>query len=105
MGMTQILLVTRTNMEIGIPDSAFTLTSNFLVQALGELNTMPLLVLCCRICPKNIEGSLYALLLSTWNFGILISSQLGGLFMIMLGITETNFIYLWLMLLLTNLIM
>mmetsp|Transcript_25847 Transcript_25847/g.25394 ORF Transcript_25847/g.25394 Transcript_25847/m.25394 type:complete len:345 (-) Transcript_25847:45-1079(-) len=105
MGLTQILLVTRFNVTLGIPDTVFALTSNFLVQALGELNAMPLLVLCCRICPKNIEGSLYALLMSTWNFGNLVSSQLGALLMIVLGITESNFRLLWLMLLLTNCIM
>lgn len=105
MGLTQILQVTRYSLVIGLPDTVFALSSNFLVQALGELNAMPLLVLCCRICPKNIEGSLYALLMSTWNFGNLISSQFGGVLMILLGITETNFKLLWLMLLLTNLIM
>ena len=36
---------------------------------MGELNTMPILVLACKMCPKNIEGTMYALLMSTVNFG------------------------------------
>lgn len=105
MGCTQILLVTRVNTYLDIPDSIFCLCSGFLVQALAEINSMPLLVLCCQLCPKNIEGSLYALLMSTMNFGGLISFQLGGLIMICLGINQHNFDLLWLMLLITNLMM
>lgn len=32
---------------------------------------MPVLVLACRMCPKNIEATMYAMLMSTINFGIL----------------------------------
>ena len=64
---------------------------------------MPLLVLACRMCPKNIEGTMYALLMSTINFGSIISSQLGGVLTYMLGITETSFTQLWLLVLLSNL--
>jgi len=39
---------------------------------------MPLLVLACRICPKNIEGTLYAFLMLVIYFGSLISNQLGS---------------------------
>lgn len=31
---------------------------------------MPLLVLACKMCPKNIEGTMYAMLMSTINMGI-----------------------------------
>ncbi len=64
---------------------------------------MPLLVLCCRICPKNIEGSLYALLMSTLNLGTLFSYQLGGRFTIALGINKTDFENLWILTLACNL--
>lgn len=30
---------------------------------------MPILVLACRMCPKNIEATMYAMLMSTINFG------------------------------------
>ena len=30
---------------------------------------MPILVLACRMCPKNIEGTMYAMLMSTINMG------------------------------------
>ncbi len=41
-----------------------------MVQLVGELNIMPLLVLSCKMCPKNIEATMYAFLMSTMNMGI-----------------------------------
>lgn len=63
---------------------------------------MPLLVLACRMCPKNIEGTMYALLMSTLNFGSIISLQLGGVLTYFLGISDTNFDNLWLLVVLTQ---
>lgn len=103
--MSQLLLVTRLNVVIGIPDELFAVFCTFIVQFTAELNMLPLLVLCCRICPKNIEGCLYALLMSTMNLGAMFSSQTGGLLMLGLGITQTNFKYLWALILITSLIM
>lgn len=40
---------------------------------MGELNIMPILVLACRMCPKHIEATMYAMLMSTINFGIKLS--------------------------------
>lgn len=86
-----IVLVTRLNLVLGIPDFWFCLTADALTTALAEINTMPLLVLACNICPKDIEGTLYAFLMSVLNLGNLISSQLGAVLTTSLGITNSNF--------------
>ena len=103
--LSQLLLVTNTNSYLGIPDEVFAIFCTFIVQVIGELNMLPLLVLCCRICPKNIEGSLYAMLMSTMNFGGMLSSQAGGILMLLLGITQTDFQYLWILILITSIFM
>ena len=103
--LSQLLLVTGINGYIGIPDQIFAIICSFIVQATGELNMMPLLVLCCKICPKNIEGSLYALLMSTMNLGGMFSNQSGGLLMILLGITQTDFSFLWALILISSFVM
>jgi len=100
---TQILLVTGWNKAIGINDKVFCLTGNLLVQVFAELNAMPVLVLACRICPKNIEGTMYAFLMSTLNCGYMISNEWGALNTYLLGITETNFDNLWLLILISAL--
>lgn len=104
-GSSQLLLVLRLNHYLYLPDSIFCLVSGFLVQAIGEMNALPVLVLCCRLCPKNIEGSMYALLMSTMNLGNLVASQLGALLTWAFGITETHFGMLWVYVLLTNVLL
>ena len=64
-----IVLVRGLNHALHIPNEAFSLTNGFLFQTVIEINAMPLLVLAARLCPKNLEASLYALLMSTMNFG------------------------------------
>ena len=41
-----------------------------MLKFVAELNIMPILVLACRMCPKHIEATMYAMLMSAINFGI-----------------------------------
>jgi hypothetical protein len=61
------------------------------------------LVLSARLCPKGIEASLFALLMSVSNLSGLLSQELGALLTYWLGVTETNFDKLWLLVMITNL--
>lgn len=97
-----ILLVTRRNVALGIPDKVFCFGDGVLNQVVGELNTMPVLVLACKMCPKNIEGTMYALLMSAINFGGMISGQLGAMLTYSFGVTDTDFSKLPLLMLLTS---
>lgn len=63
----------RINVKLKIPDAIFCLGDSLLIQTLAEINTIPILVLACRYCPKNIEGTMYALIMSVLNFGNMIS--------------------------------
>ena len=65
---------------------------------------MPLLILGAQTCPKEIEGTLYALLMSTLNVGGLVSSGLGGLLTILLGVTDKDFSNLWLLVVVCSLL-
>jgi hypothetical protein len=64
---------------------------------------MPVLVLSARLCPAGIEATLFALLMSIWNLSGLLSQELGALLTSWLGVTETNFDKLWLLVIITNL--
>lgn len=101
--LLSIILVERINLKYGIPDFMFCLATDSLTTALSEINFMPLLVLACNICPKNIEGTIYAFLMSIVNLGGLCSSQIGALLTSYLGITSTNFDNLKYLILISNL--
>jgi len=100
-----IIVVLRLNRIVGIPDFWFCMTADALTTALGEINTMPLLVLACNICPKNIEGTLYAFLMSVVNLGTLFSNQLGAILTSSLGITNNRFENLPTLILIVNIVL
>lgn len=66
---------------------------------------MPLLVLAARLCPAGIEGTFFALLMSVDNVGMLSASWAGGLLLQATGIRRKNFKYLWLAVLIRNIMM
>jgi folate/biopterin transporter len=103
LGMTILLLVTHANRSLGIDDHWFSLGDSVILTVMGKIAYMPVLVLAARLCPAGVEATLFALLMSVTNFAGLISHELGALLTYWLGITETNFDALWLLVLISNL--
>ena len=103
LGMSVLLLVTHANRALGIDDYWFSLGDNLILSAIGEVALMPILVLAARLCPAGIEATFFALIMSIFNLAGFLSYQLGGLLTALLGITETNFDQLWLLVILSNL--
>ncbi len=103
LGMTSLLLVTHANRALGIDDHWFSLGDSLILTVVGQITWMPVLVLSARLCPKGIEATLFALLMSIWNLSMLLSQELGALLTSWLGVTETNFDRLWLLIIITNL--
>jgi folate/biopterin transporter len=103
LGMTTLLLVTHVNRTLGIGDRWFSLGDSLILTVVGQITWMPVLVLSARLCPKGIEATLFALLMSIWNLSGLLSHELGALLTAWLGVTENNFDKLWLLVVITNL--
>lgn len=103
LGLSSLLLVTHANRAMGIDDHWFSLGDSLILTVMGQIAFMPILVLSARLCPDGIEASFFALLMSIWNFAGLISHELGALITHLLGVTETNFEQMWLLVLITNL--
>jgi len=103
LGMTSLILVTHANRSIGIDDRWFSLGDSLIMTVAGRIAFMPVLVLAARLCPEGIEATLFALLMSVTNIASLCSYQLGAGFTYLLGIDETNFSNLWLLVVIANL--
>ncbi|MBZ8178595.1 folate/biopterin family MFS transporter [Oscillatoria salina] len=103
LGMTMLLLVTHTNRTLGIDDHWFSLGDSLILTVMGQIAFMPVLVLAARLCPEGVEATLFALLMSVNNLGGLLSHETGALLTHWLGVTESNFDNLWLLVLLANL--
>ena len=103
LGMTTLLLVTHTNRALGIDDRWFSLGDSLVLTVVGQITWMPVLVLSARLCPKGVEATLFALLMSIWNLSGLLSHELGAVLTSWLGVTESNFDKMWLLVIITNL--
>ncbi|BAZ44712.1 folate/biopterin transporter [Chondrocystis sp. NIES-4102] len=103
LGMTTLLLVTHTNRALGIDDHWFSLGDSLILSVVGQITWMPVLVLSARLCPPGVEATLFALLMSIWNLSGLLSHEFGAVLTSWLGVTESNFDRLWLLVIITNL--
>ncbi|MEL6489285.1 MAG: folate/biopterin family MFS transporter [Cyanobacteria bacterium J06634_6] len=102
LGMTTLILVTHLNRSLGIDDQWFSLGDSLVLTVAGQIAFMPVLVLSARLCPPGVEATLFALLMSVVNLSGLLSHELGALLTHQLGVTETDFSNLWLLVLITN---
>lgn len=102
LGLTQVLLVTRANVALGISDKLFALTDSAVLTALGQVAFMPTLVLAARLCPPGVEGTLFAALMSIYNSSGAVSNELGAILTHAFGITESNFDNLWILVVLCS---
>ncbi|ALF55131.1 folate-biopterin transporter [Nostoc piscinale CENA21] len=103
LGMTMLLLVTHTNRTLGIDDHWFSLGDSLILTVMGQIAYMPVLVLAARLCPPGVEATLFALLMSVFNLAGMVSYEFGAIIMHWLGITESNFDSLWILVIITNL--
>ncbi|MDY6784983.1 MAG: folate/biopterin family MFS transporter [Cyanobacteriota bacterium] len=103
LGMTTLILVTHANRAMGIDDRWFSLGDSLILTVMGQIAFMPVLVLSARLCPPGVEATFFALLMSILNLAGLVSHEGGALLTHWLGITETQFDRLWLLVVIANL--
>ncbi|OAY27516.1 probable folate-biopterin transporter 2 isoform X1 [Manihot esculenta] len=103
-GILDLIMVLRLNLKFGIPDYVFIVIDESVSRMIGNLKWMPLLVLSSKLCPRGIEGTFFALLMSIDNVGLLSSSWGGGLLLHLLDVTRTKFDNLWLAIILRSIL-
>ncbi|KAE8992604.1 hypothetical protein PR003_g21101 [Phytophthora rubi] len=87
----EFVLVSRLNLALGIDDRFFIFGDEILSDVVARLKHMPSLVLCAKICPPGIEGTMFALLMSIYNFSWSVASYGGSWLCSYLQISKTNF--------------
>lgn len=102
LGMTMLLLVTHANRSLGIDDRWFSLGDSLVLTVMGQIAYMPVLVLAARLCPPGVEATFFALLMSVSNLSNLLSYELGAGLTHLMGISESNFDNLPLLVIITN---
>ena len=103
LGLTQLILVYHLNTGLGIPNELFTFGDSVVLTVLGQVAFMPTLVLAARLCPPGIEGTLFATLMSVFNGAGALGAEMGAFLTSALGVTESNFENLGLLIAICNL--
>ncbi|KZV57915.1 putative folate-biopterin transporter 3-like [Dorcoceras hygrometricum] len=101
-GMLDLILVSRINLQFGLPDYALVVIDSAVSHMIGRLKWMPLLVLSSKLCPSGIEGTFFALLMAIDHVGSFTASWAGGLLLHSLNVTRTTFDNLWLAILIRS---
>merc|ERR1740130_2176724 len=85
-----LLLFTRYNLKLGIPDEAFVLSSTCLGSVINQWKWMPGVVILSHLCPKGMEAIMYALLAGCHNLGNMVSASSGALLLQVLGCSPSG---------------
>jgi folate/biopterin transporter len=81
------IIVHRWNKQWGISDKAFYLVGDTILEPIvGMMASMPSVVLMSKMCPENMEATMFAILASFSNLGGSLSSALGVFAMDLAGI-------------------
>ncbi|KAI8611011.1 BT1 family-domain-containing protein [Chytriomyces sp. MP71] len=76
--LTDLVLVYRLNLAMGLSDEFFLIGSGTIINTLYSFQGMPFLVLAAQLCPKDIEATFYAAMMSLGNIGGNIGTLYGG---------------------------
>jgi folate/biopterin transporter len=90
-GIFTLILVTRVNKLMGIPDTLFVILDDIILSIFYKITILPILVIATQLCPPGLEGMLFATIISANNLSNIIGKLLGGLLTKQFGITNDNF--------------
>ncbi|CAE7236257.1 unnamed protein product [Symbiodinium natans] len=89
-----LILVMRWNKVLGVPDLLFYLGDETFDQAVTKTLYLPLAVLAYKVCPSNLEATMFAMLMTTQHIGMDCGKYLGVALAEFWGIVDGNFDYL-----------
>jgi hypothetical protein len=85
-----ILIYSRYNLKIGIPDHTFALTTAAMFSITHQWMWMPNILLLGQLCPAGVEATMYALLAGCHNLGSSGAAMLGAYALEYFGVTPNG---------------
>jgi len=79
LALLDIVMFTRYNLHIGIPDHLFIMGNGGLETMIWQWQWMPQVVILSYMCPQGMEATVYALLAGCHNLGQTIAANFGAL--------------------------
>lgn len=85
-----ILIYSRYNLQIGIPDHTFALTTAAMFSITHQWMWMPNILLLGQLCPRGVEATMYALLAGCHNLGSSGAAMIGAYLLEYFGVTPNG---------------
>ncbi|CAI2364384.1 unnamed protein product [Moneuplotes crassus] len=98
----KLIIIFQLNSKIGISNKVFFIINQCFFSFINEIHLMPLMVMATRICPKNLEATVYEFIMSVINLAYLVSYQSGGAISELLDIRKGNYDNLWIQIIITS---
>ncbi|CAD2103915.1 hypothetical protein YYG_01777 [Plasmodium vinckei petteri] len=89
--ISPIILTEKINKYFGISNELFVLSGGFLIEAITEIQLLPLFILTANICQEGLEASVFATILSVKNLGSLTKKGTSSLLTYLMKIDTYNF--------------
>lgn len=89
--LSDIFLVSRLNIKVGIPDQLYVLGASAFVEAIAQFKVLPFSVLLTQLCPAGSEGSLLAFFMSCHCLASIVSGYLGTILASFLHLSADSF--------------
>ncbi|CRH00033.1 folate transporter 2, putative [Plasmodium relictum] len=89
--VSPIVLTEKINKFLGISNELFVLSGGFLIEAITEIQLLPLFILTANICQTGLEASVFATILSVKNLGSLTKKGTSSLLTYLMRIDSYNF--------------
>ena len=86
-----LILVMRWNRRVGLPDIFFFLGDQTFTQAVDKTFMVPVVVLAYKLCPANLEATIFSTLMATTNMGVVCGNYFGVTLAEMWGVEGGNF--------------
>eukprot|EP00746_Dinoflagellata_sp_MGD_P033153 gnl/MRDRNA2_/MRDRNA2_17904_c0_seq1.p1 gnl/MRDRNA2_/MRDRNA2_17904_c0~~gnl/MRDRNA2_/MRDRNA2_17904_c0_seq1.p1 ORF type:complete len:565 (+),score=90.64 gnl/MRDRNA2_/MRDRNA2_17904_c0_seq1:130-1824(+) len=90
LNLCDVLLYSRLNVKLGIPDTVFVLGSEASTTVISTWMSVPNVVLMSQLCPRGLEATMYALLAGCHNLGSPIGQYFGAFMLTQLGIKPSG---------------
>jgi hypothetical protein len=91
MNLTDVILVKRWNLLLGVPDEVMVLGDCALSPMARRFYIMPLYILAAKVCPSGAEATVFAILTALGNFGSSVSVYSGSLVLQYFDISDENY--------------
>jgi len=85
------VLVKRWNLLVGVPDIVMLIGDDALTTTMRRFFAMPMMVLAAKVCPSNIEATLFAMLMALSNFGGIVGDFVGVSMLEVFGVVDGNY--------------